>query len=66
MTTNTRAAHRRLFARQKHRDFIQQHNPGALQISSNACSKPSSAAFWQEPGEYRETLENLFIDSEES
>lgn len=48
------------------RDFIQQHNPGALQDILERLLEAQQRGLWQEPGEYRETLENLLIDSEES
>ncbi|MBU0883447.1 MAG: cobaltochelatase subunit CobN [Gammaproteobacteria bacterium] len=48
------------------RDFIQQHNPGALQDIIERLLEAQQRGLWQEPGEYRETLENLLIDSEES
>lgn len=47
------------------RDFIQQHNPGALQDILERLLEAQQRGLWQEPGEYRETLENLLIDSEE-
>ena len=48
------------------RDFIQQHNPGALQDIIERLLEAQQRGLWQEPGEYREALENLLIDSEES
>lgn len=48
------------------RDFIQQHNPGALQDILERLLEAQQRGLWQEPGEYREALENLLIDSEES
>ena len=48
------------------RDFIQQHNPGALQDIVERLLEAQQRGLWQEPGEYREALENLLIDSEES
>ncbi|WP_405119532.1 cobaltochelatase subunit CobN [Pseudomonas leptonychotis] len=47
------------------RDFIQQHNPGALQDIIERLLEAQQRGLWQAPGEYRETLENLLIDSEE-
>ncbi|MDF3193236.1 cobaltochelatase subunit CobN [Pseudomonas sp. 1928-m] len=47
------------------RDFIQQHNPGALQDILERLLEAQQRGLWQEPGEYREALENLLIDSEE-
>ncbi|WP_339904287.1 cobaltochelatase subunit CobN [Pseudomonas guineae] len=48
------------------RDFIQQHNPGALQDIIERLLEAQQRGLWQAPGEYRETLENLLIDNEES
>lgn len=48
------------------RDFIQQHNPGALQDILERLLEAQQRGLWQDPGEYREALENLLIDSEES
>jgi cobaltochelatase CobN len=48
------------------RDFIQQHNPGALQDILERLLEAQQRGLWQQPGEYREALENLLIDSEES
>ncbi|MDO9624971.1 MAG: cobaltochelatase subunit CobN [Pseudomonas sp.] len=47
-------------------DFIQQHNPGALQDILERLLEAQQRGLWQEPGEYREALENLLIDSEEA
>ncbi|MBV7563113.1 cobaltochelatase subunit CobN [Pseudomonas sp. sia0905] len=48
------------------RDFIQAHNPGALQDIIERLLEAQQRGLWQEPGEYREALENLLLDSEES
>jgi cobaltochelatase CobN len=48
------------------RDFIQQHNPGALRDITERLLEAQQRGLWQEPGEYREALENLLIDSEEA
>jgi cobaltochelatase CobN len=48
------------------RDFIQQHNPGALQDILERLLEAQQRGLWQEPGEYQTTLENLLLDSEES
>jgi cobaltochelatase CobN len=48
------------------REFIQQHNPGALQDILERLLEAQQRGLWQHPGEYREALENLLIDSEES
>ena len=48
------------------RVFIQQHNPGALQDMLERLLEAQQRGLWENPGDYRETLENLLIDSEES
>ena len=48
------------------RDFIQQHNPGALQDILERLLEAQQRGLWQTPGDYREALENLLIDSEEA
>lgn len=47
------------------RDFIQQHNPGALNDILERLLEAQQRGLWQNPGEYREALENLLLDSEE-
>ncbi|MFP6861151.1 cobaltochelatase subunit CobN, partial [Pseudomonas sp.] len=41
------------------RDFIQQHNPGALQDIIERLLEAQQRGLWQAPGEYRDVLENL-------
>jgi cobaltochelatase CobN len=48
------------------RDFIQQHNPDALRDMIERMLEAQQRGLWQEPGEYREALENLLLDIEES
>ena len=48
------------------RDFVQQHNPHALRDMTERLLEAQQRGLWQHPGEYREALENLLIDSEES
>ncbi|MGL4315734.1 MAG: cobaltochelatase subunit CobN [Pseudomonas sp.] len=48
------------------RDFIQQHNPGALQDILERLLEAQQRGLWENPGEYRAALESLLIDSEES
>ncbi len=48
------------------REFIQQHNPEALKDIIERLLEAQQRGLWEEPGEYREALENLLIDSEES
>ena len=48
------------------RDFIQQHNPDALRDMTERMLEAQQRGLWQEPGAYREALENLLLDIEES
>ncbi|MBX9754931.1 MAG: cobaltochelatase subunit CobN, partial [Pseudomonadaceae bacterium] len=48
------------------RDFIQTHNPGALQDILERLLEAQQRGLWQNPGEYQTTLENLLLDSEEA
>jgi len=48
------------------REFIQQHNPEALKDILERLLEAQQRGLWEEPGEYREALGNLLIDSEES
>ncbi|WP_236200614.1 cobaltochelatase subunit CobN [Pseudomonas pseudonitroreducens] len=47
------------------REFIRQHNPEALRDIAERLVEAQQRRLWEEPGEYRETLENLLVDSEE-
>ncbi|AKA23926.1 cobaltochelatase subunit CobN [Pseudomonas chlororaphis] len=47
------------------RDFIRQHNPHALRDMTELMLEAQQRGMWQEPGEYREALENLLLDIEE-
>ena len=46
------------------RDFIQQHNPGALNDILERLLEAQQRGLWENPGDYREALENLLLDSE--
>ncbi|MNZ72618.1 Aerobic cobaltochelatase subunit CobN [compost metagenome] len=48
------------------REFIQQHNPSALQDILERLLEAQQRGLWENPGEYRATLENLLLDSEEA
>jgi len=48
------------------RAFIQQHNPDALRDMTERMLEAQERGLWQEPGEYREALENLLLDIEET
>lgn len=45
--------------------FIEQHNPAALRDILERLLEAQQRGLWENPGEYREALENLLIDSEE-
>ena len=47
------------------REFIQQHNPDALRDMTERMLEAQQRGLWQEPGKYREALENLLLDIEE-
>ncbi|WP_315808756.1 cobaltochelatase subunit CobN [Pseudomonas sp. C9-3] len=47
------------------REFIRQHNPEALRDIAERLVEAQQRGLWEEPGEYREVLENLLVDSEE-
>ncbi|UQS88837.1 cobaltochelatase subunit CobN [Pseudomonas chlororaphis subsp. piscium] len=47
------------------REFIRQHNPHALRDMTERLLEAQQRGMWQEPGEYREALENLLLDIEE-
>jgi cobaltochelatase CobN len=47
------------------RAFIKQHNPAALRDILERLLEAQQRGLWENPGEYRDALENLLIDSEE-
>ncbi|MCE5983019.1 cobaltochelatase subunit CobN [Pseudomonas sp. LF19] len=47
------------------RDFIRQHNPEALRDITERLLEAQQRGLWQEPGEYREALEEQLLDGEE-
>jgi cobaltochelatase CobN len=48
------------------RDFIRQHNPDALRDMTERMLEAQQRGLWQEPGDYREALEELLLDIEEN
>lgn len=48
------------------RQFIEQHNPDALRDMTERMLEAQQRGLWQEPGDYREALENLLLDIEEN
>lgn len=47
------------------RDFIRQHNPEALRDITERLLEAQQRGLWQEPGDYREALEEQLLDGEE-
>lgn len=47
------------------REFVRQHNPQALRDMAERLVEAQRRGLWQEPGAYREALENLLLDVEE-
>jgi cobaltochelatase CobN len=47
------------------RAFVQQHNPAALRDMTERMLEAQQRGMWQEPGAYKEALENLLLDIEE-
>ncbi|MGE8412125.1 MAG: cobaltochelatase subunit CobN [Pseudomonas sp.] len=47
------------------REFVRQHNPHALRDMTERLLEAQQRGLWQEPGAYREALENLLLDIEE-
>lgn len=47
------------------REFIRQHNPEALRDIAERLVEAQQRGLWENPGDYREAIENLLLDSEE-
>jgi len=47
------------------REFIQQHNPEALRDITERLVEAQQRGLWQDPGAYREALEQQLLDGEE-
>ncbi|WP_339446861.1 cobaltochelatase subunit CobN [Pseudomonas sp. EA_5y_Pfl2_R50] len=47
------------------RDFVREHNPHALRDMAERMLEAQQRGMWQEPGVYKEALENLLLDIEE-
>ncbi|SDH71723.1 cobaltochelatase subunit CobN [Pseudomonas panipatensis] len=48
------------------REFIRRHNPDALRDIAERLVEAQQRGLWEEPGEYRDALEDLLLDSEET
>ena len=47
------------------REFVRRHNPAALREMTERLLDAQQRGLWQQPGAYREALENLLLDCEE-
>jgi cobaltochelatase CobN len=47
------------------RAFLDEHNPSALREMTERLLEAMQRGMWQEPGSYREALENVLLDAEE-
>ncbi|MCY1401160.1 Aerobic cobaltochelatase subunit CobN [compost metagenome] len=47
------------------RAFIEQHNPDALRDITERLLEAQQRGLWNEPGDYRQALEDLLLDNEE-
>ncbi len=47
------------------RDFMREHNPEALRDLTERLLEAQQRGLWEQPGEYRETLEAQLLDGEE-
>ncbi|MCY1295653.1 Aerobic cobaltochelatase subunit CobN [compost metagenome] len=47
------------------REFIRQHNPEALRDIAERLVEAQQRGLWENPGDYREAIENLLLDIEE-
>ncbi|KTS79194.1 cobalamin biosynthesis protein CobN [Pseudomonas oryzihabitans] len=48
------------------RDFVERHNPEALCDMTERLLEAQQRGLWQEPGDYREALEQLLMDMDEA
>nr|WP_276583563.1 cobaltochelatase subunit CobN [Pseudomonas sp. RIT-PI-S] len=49
----------------QNREFLRQHNPHALRDMAERLLEAQQRGLWQQPGAYRQALEDLLLDSEE-
>lgn len=47
------------------RSFLQQHNPAALRDMAERLLEAQQRGLWAEPGDYRQAVEDLLLDTEE-
>jgi len=48
------------------REFVERHNPEALRDMTERLLEAQQRGLWQEPGDYREALEQLLMDMDEA
>ena len=48
------------------RDFVERHNPEALRDMTERLLEAQQRGLWQQPGDYREALEQLLMDMDEA
>ena len=49
----------------QNRDFLREHNPHALRDMAERLLEAQQRGLWQQPGDYRQALEDVLLDSEE-
>ena len=50
----------------ENRAFLSEHNPSALREMAERLIEAMQRGLWQEPGAYRDALEAVLLDAEES
>ncbi|WP_299177573.1 cobaltochelatase subunit CobN [uncultured Neptuniibacter sp.] len=50
---------------QKNREFLEQHNPHALEEMAERLLEATQRGLWQEPGEYSDKLQDLLLELDE-
>ena len=47
------------------RDFLEKHNPQAMRDITTRLLEAMQRGLWEEPGDYRQTLEDMLLDHEQ-
>ena len=50
---------------QQNREFLEQHNPHALEEMAERLLEATQRGLWQDPGEYSERLQDLLLELDE-
>ncbi|MEH6824406.1 MAG: cobaltochelatase subunit CobN [Motiliproteus sp.] len=50
---------------QQNQEFLQQHNPDALEEMAERLLEATQRGLWQEPGEYADALQSLLLDMDQ-